>query len=459
MGMVLSCYDFLLSLHQNFNFKSNFTNMNILDMLKDQVTGTLAKQASGFLGESEGAVQSALGSAFPAILGSVINKGSSKSGAEGLMGMIGGLDLDMLGNIGNIFGGGASSVNGLLNSGGGILESLLGNKLGGVVDLIAKVSGLKGGSSSSLLKMAAPLLMGLIGKQIKGKGIGGLMDLLTGQKAHVAKAMPSGMGNLLGFANLGKITDGVKDVAGAATGAVGSAANLAGNTARAAAGTATDAAKSGFGWLKAALPILLLGVLAWWFMNKGGVDKMKDVATSAVETTKGAANAVTDGVADAATAAADMASSAFAKVNAEAKAALDKVTFTAGSAGSQMMDYIKGGFKGNGNFSFNNVNFNSGSAQLTKTSTSEIDNLAAILKAYPAVNVNIQGHTDNTGDAAKNKTLSQARATAVLGRLMGQGIDASRIKAIGFGSDSPIADNGTAEGRAKNRRIEVSLVK
>lgn len=437
--------------------------MNILDMLKDQVTGQLAKQASGFLGESEGAVASALGSAFPAILGSMIDKGSSKEGAAGIMGMVDKLDLDMLGNIGSIFGGGASSVNGLLNSGGGILDMLLGDKMGGIVDLITKVSGLKGGSTSSLLKMAAPLLMGMIGKQIKGKGVGALMDLLMGQKDHVAKAMPAGMGNILGLANIGGFGDAVKDTA-ANVGKTATAA--ATSTANAAAGTA----KSGLGWLKGLLPLLIIAGLAYWFFNKGAADKMKDAAGSAMETTKNAAGAVADGAANAAGAVADgaanaagavsdMATAAFAKVDEAAKAALDKITFTAGSAGSQMMDYIKGGFKGDGSFRFNNVNFATGSAQLTADSASEIDNLAAILKAYPAVNVEIQGYTDNTGDAAANKTLSQARAASVLGRLIGQGIDGSRVKAVGFGADNPVADNGTEEGRAQNRRIEVKLVK
>ena len=456
--------------------------MNLMDMLKDQVTSSLAKQASGFLGESESAVSGALGSAFPAILGSMIDKGSSQKGAEGIMGMIKGLDMDMLGDMGSLFGGGASSVNGLLNSGGGILDMLLGDKMGGIVDMIAKVSGMKSGSTSSLLKMAAPFLLGMIGKQIKGKGVSGLMDLLMGQKEHVAKAMPSGMGSLLGLANFGDIAGGVKNMAGAATGAAAGAArgatNVAGNAARGAAnvagnaaGAATGAAKSGLGWLKGAIPLLLLAAAAWYFLMGPGASKVADAANAAVETTAnaagavadGAANAagaVADGAANAAGAVADMATEAFGQVDEAAKSALDKMTFTAGSAGSQMMDYIKGGFKGDGTFQFNNLNFATGSAELSGDSAKEVDNLAAILKAYPGVKIEVQGHTDNTGDAGKNKTLSQMRAVAVQARLMGKGgIAADRIKAVGYGDAMPKADNGTAEGRAQNRRIEVKLVK
>lgn len=452
--------------------------MNLLDMLKDQVTSSLARQASGFLGESESAVSGALGSAFPAILGSMIDKGSSEKGAEGIMGMIEGLDMDMLGNMGSLFGGGASSVNGLLNSGGGIVDMLLGDKMGGIVDLISKVSGLKSGSTSSLLKMAAPFLLGMVGKQIKGKGASGLMDLLMGQKDNVAKAMPSGMGSLLGLANLGNIAGGVKDMAGAATGAAAGAAKGAANVAGNAAGAATDAAKSGLGWLKGAIPLLLIAAAAWYFLMGPGASKVADAANAAVETTQNAAGAVAEGVGDAAGAVADgagavadgamdaagamadFATEAFSQVDEAAKAALDKVTFTAGSAGSQMMDYIKGGFKGNGTFKFNNLNFATGSAELSGDSAMEVDNLAAILKAYPGVKVEIQGHTDNTGDAAKNKTLSQMRAVAVQARLMGKGgIAADRIKAVGYGDAMPTADNSTEEGRAANRRIEVVIVK
>lgn len=434
-------------------------------MLKDQVTGSLAKQASGFLGEDESTVTSALGSAFPAILGGMIEKGADEKGAKGLMDMMENLDSNMIGNIGNIFGGGASSVNGLLNSGGGILDSILGNKLGGVASIISKVSGLGSGSSSSLLKMAAPLLMGLVGKQVSGKGPSALMDLLVSQKDSVASAMPSGMGSILGIANLG---DSIKNVTTSATETIGNAANVtagvvkdvSNTTAKTVANTADAAgevAKSGLGWLKAVLPLLLIAAVAWWLFTQGGADKMKDVAGDAIETTTDAAGAVTGAAGDAVDAVSDVAGAAFSKVNEAAKSALDKISFATGSAGAQMIKFIEDGFKGSDSFRFNNVNFATGSAQLTPDSVQEIDNLAAILKAYEGVNIEIQGYTDNQGDAAKNVTLSQGRAASVQARLLAQGIDNSRMKAVGYGAENPVADNSTEDGRAQNRRIEIKL--
>lgn len=469
-------------------------SINLLDMLKDQVTGSLAKQASSFLGESEENVTSGLGGIFPALLGSVINKSSEPSGASGLMDMIGGLDMDMLGDIGGLFGSGANGVNGLLNSGGGIVESLLGDKMGGIIEMISKVSGLKSGSSSSLLKMAAPFLMGLIGKQMKGKGMSFLTDLLMGQKEHVQAAMPSGMGGLLGFADMAKnITGAVSGAAGSvATGAtaavkgagefagntVKGAGEFAGNTAKRTANVAADAASTGMGWLKWAAPLLLVGALLFWGAKSGWfggaakdaagdlkenvsdvTDKAGDVATSAGDMASDAVGAVGDAATNTMDAVSDVAKAAFSKIDEAAKAALDKISFAANSAGSQMMEFINGGFKGEGKVTFKNLKFDTGSAKISGESAVEVDNLAAILKAYPNVKINVNGYTDSQGDATKNKQLSEARALAVKARLIGQGIAGDRVATAGFGAENPVASNDTPEGRAQNRRIEVTIAK
>jgi outer membrane protein OmpA-like peptidoglycan-associated protein len=87
-----------------------------------------------------------------------------------------------------------------------------------------------------------------------------------------------------------------------------------------------------------------------------------------------------------------------------------------------------------------------------------LKNLVAIAKAYPAAKFKFGGYTDNTGDAAKNVTLSQKRADAVSAMTNKLGAPAGTIEsAKGYGQEWPIEDNATAEGRAMNRRVAVNV--
>ena len=450
--------------------------MNLLGMLQDQVTGQLASQASKLLGEKESGITSALGGAFPAILGSVINKSADKEGAAGLMDMIGGVDGGMLDNIGDLFGGGESSVSKLSESGGGMLDMLLGDKMGGVTDLISKVGGIKSGSAGTLMKMATPFLIGMIGKQIKGKGIGGLMDLLGGQKEHVAAAMPSGMGSLLGLGGLlggasklvGNITDTGKSAATATAGMAGSAVNAGSKIAggvvdsgkKIAGGVVDSGKKTGSSMMKWLIPaIVIIGLIALLSRTKAcSGTAVGDAMDETTEAVGGAMEGTADMVKDGANAVGSAMSSALQTVNEAGKTALQSITFAAGSAGENMMAFINGGAKeGNGTFRFNNLSFPTGSAAISAETASEVDNIASILKAYTAVNIEIQGHTDNTGDAGANLALSQARADAVKARLSTQGIPAARVNAVGYGDKNPVTTNDSEEGRIANRRVEVKI--
>jgi outer membrane protein OmpA-like peptidoglycan-associated protein len=108
---------------------------------------------------------------------------------------------------------------------------------------------------------------------------------------------------------------------------------------------------------------------------------------------------------------------------------------------------------------FDDLNFETGSTQLTPDSRPTVDALVAILKAYPAVNVVLEGHTDSTGDVAVNKKLSLDRSTAVKTIVVSGGVADSRVGTAGFGPEKPIASNDTEEGRAKNRRLELVVDK
>ena len=111
-----------------------------------------------------------------------------------------------------------------------------------------------------------------------------------------------------------------------------------------------------------------------------------------------------------------------------------------------------------GAIAFRNVLFASGSAELLPVSADELDRLTELLTAVPDLSVEIVGHTDDVGEAEDNLRLSQRRAASVKDYLVGQGVAADRIMTRGEGESQPVADNGTAAGRAQNRRTTFRLI-
>jgi len=105
------------------------------------------------------------------------------------------------------------------------------------------------------------------------------------------------------------------------------------------------------------------------------------------------------------------------------------------------------------------VNFETGSAELTPESFAILDEVIPGLKDNPEVMIEIRGYTDSQGAAAANQRLSERRAKAVMQYLIDHGIEASRLRAVGFGEKDPVASNETPEGRAQNRRIEMVRIK
>jgi outer membrane protein OmpA-like peptidoglycan-associated protein len=110
-------------------------------------------------------------------------------------------------------------------------------------------------------------------------------------------------------------------------------------------------------------------------------------------------------------------------------------------------------------FVFDHLNFDSASTRLTPDSNQTVNDLASIMKCFPNMTVQLEGHTDNTGDAEANKKLSVDRAEAVKALLVTGGIDGNRIATAGWGDAHPIASNDNEDGKAKNRRTELVVTK
>ena len=106
-----------------------------------------------------------------------------------------------------------------------------------------------------------------------------------------------------------------------------------------------------------------------------------------------------------------------------------------------------------------NIFFQTGTNKLTKESLTTLDGIAFIMLEHPEARFTIEGHTDSVGSDASNQKLSENRAAAVKNYLLSKGVKSDSISSVGYGESKPIADNKTAVGRSKNRRVDVKLVK
>ncbi len=108
-------------------------------------------------------------------------------------------------------------------------------------------------------------------------------------------------------------------------------------------------------------------------------------------------------------------------------------------------------------FAAKNVQFETGKATLKAQSYASLEKVAQIMTKYPRYNLNVDGHTDDTGDATANRVLSEERAASCYQYLLARGVDVSRMNYKGYGESKPIAANNSVEGRERNRRVEFNM--
>ena len=395
--------------------------MDLLGLAKEQLTSKAISQIGSFLNEKPEDVTSGLSAALPSILGGFMQKASTTHGAGDLLSMINGDSFSegLLGNISGFLSGGNSSS--ILSVGSSLLTSLFRDKLGALTSLIGNVSGLGSKSSSSLLNIAAPLIMGVLAKQVKSQGLGisGLASMLMGQRDHVKAAIPAGIGSILNMNSLG---------------------DFVGDSNQKTANTNVEEATGGLSkilpWVLLAL-IVLGGLYFWKSSQNKATDLISDTTSTVVDGASTLANSV--------------------KKTLSTGISLD---FLDSSIENELITFIEdenAPVDKETWFNFRKLTFKIGSAEIDSTSEKEVDNIAEILKAYPTVNIKIGGYTDNTGSAEINKKLSAERAANVLSSLVNRGIDTSRMISEGYGPEHPIASNDTEEGKEQNRRIAVKV--
>lgn len=437
---------------------------NLLKSLSEIVSPSLISKMGGILGEKQESVTNGVAAAIPSLLSSIVDKGSTESGAQGLLDFIGSNNYDggMLSNLSGLFDGAGSAS--LMNQGSGILNMLMGGKSSGVMSLLAKLTGLSNNSSNGIMKMLAPIVMSFIGKKVMGKGLGvsGLMSLLGDQKSFLKGALPKGMGSALGLSSgLSALVDNGMESLGNAGNRVASSARTMRDNVSDAGRSTTNKGKSSSGkWWPWLLGLLLL--LGLFYLIKGcggtGIDAVDKVAEKTTEAVDAAANKTTKTVENVAEATGDAVKSIGSFVSEATMKTLAGIKFAAGSAGEQFYNWIRSGGDGEKAFAFKYLNFATGKAEISDAGKNELNNFARILDEIKDINVEVSGHTDKTGNESANLELSQKRADAIKAYLISKGISGNRIQAMGYGSSKPIASNETEEGRLSNRRCEVSVI-
>ncbi len=397
----------------------------LLDSLKGLITPDLLSKAAGMLGESEGATSKALGAVFPTVLTGLLNKSQDTGAMETIFGLLKDKTNDgsILKNVGSLLGADAKEpINALGNK---FLSSLFGDKVSSLAGMIGNVAGIKSTSASSILSMAGPLVMGVLGDVIKkdGLNLAGLLKFLGSQKDSIIAAAPQALAGILGLGNL---------------------KSLGGNLLSGAA----DTAKKGTGWVWPLIIILAVILLLWYLLRGCGGDKPA-AAIDSLAVKSGEVAQTLEGAAD--------------KLGAFFKKALPtnvELNIPEFGIENALLKFIEDADKVPDKttwFNFDRLVFQTGSATLEPQSQEQLTNIVEILKAFPAVKVKIGGYTDNVGDPAANMTLSQNRATNVMNEIVKGGIAADRLEAEGYGDQHPVGDNATPEGRAMNRRIALRV--
>jgi hypothetical protein len=214
----------------------------------------LIDRIANALGLDKSMVTKAITAAIPAILGGTINKASSPEGARQLFDVLGKQDPGLLDNLGGMLGG--QKQTDLIGGGSNILTTILGGStLGTLAGALGKFAGLGEGGAKSLLGLLGPVVMGLIGKQVKSSKLdaGGLASLLGSQKQAISAAMPSEFSSLLAGTPLASVTSPAKPMASTPT-----------RTA-----TQTPAPASGGFKLWPVIAAVVIAAGAWWYFSSG----------------------------------------------------------------------------------------------------------------------------------------------------------------------------------------------
>lgn len=400
---------------------------SILDGVQEFLTPSFLSRVSNQTGESEAAISKGFTAVVPTLLALIANRSSDTGFMSRLVSLASNTssDPEVLARTPRAVITDDASVDSGTGIGGWLSGLLPGgtSSVSTMTNAVARYSGLRASSAMSLLSIGGPLVLGYIGRMMRSDNLDGakLAQRLSAERGTLAAALPAGFNAFIPGSTMT-----AADIATAPDMTVRRTRDV------------VEHQRKGMGWLwPLALILLGLAALLWWSSRARTpvTSTATNAARSATDTTRSAARSVArslpGGIA---------------------------LNVPAGSMEDRLISYLAAPV-GTGLFDFDNIGFETGSATLTQQSRGQLANIARILSAYPQTRVVIEGHTDNTGNEAANVSLSQGRAESVARALQESGAPSASLTARGFGSQNPIADNSTEAGRARNRRVSLSVAR
>ena len=422
---------------------------NVFSLLQNEFSSDVVARIASFVGEAPAKTQTALTQAVPAVMCALHQKVSTAGGSADLFETLrrGGFDGTLIGTPASVTGS-ASGLANLAKLGGPLVASLFGARHSGLIDWLAGAAGIGKSAASSLLGLAVPFVLNLIGREAGNTGgfnAASVVNLIKGQGPLLGSSAPRGLAQALGVNRCGEV---------AAAGVY--SAPTAGSV---------GAADAGGGLLKWVLPVAAMLALGagsvWWFASNAPSVPTPTVAPVAVKAppTETSVTVSTPPPAPAPMVAATAAAGALVK---QTICAGQLIEVGANGVESKLIAFLDDKTSVIGadtSFSFDRIEFETDSAALKPSSRAQLKNIAEIMKCYPTLEMKIAGHTDSKADDAYNLKLSQDRADSTKAELVALGVGSSRLAAEGFGERSPIAGNDTEEGRQRNRRTDIIVTK
>jgi outer membrane protein OmpA-like peptidoglycan-associated protein len=371
---------------------------------------SIGEIASSF-GESKQAISQGLESSTACLLGGLANKAGDSTWMGQLFKLVSDAPANV--NVSDLTGAitnpsrASSATSSLLDSGKRFLSLAFGGNQSSIFDAVGRSTGLRSGVVSSLMSMAAPMMMTALGRLVRDDRMNpmGLSRLLVHEGEGVRDLLPAGVSDLLNATPPSTVTPSAQPVA---------------------LGTIPEPTVRSRAWWWL-IPALLLPFLLYWGY------RVRHPVVPTVQLNRFIIWRLPDSV---------------------------SLNIPQNGVEARLLAFIQDPSKGVEPatwFDFDRLLFNTDSATLRPESQEQLGNIAAILKAYPNVHVKIGGYTDNTGDPQSNLNLSQDRANGVRAELVALGISPDRLEAQGYGEQFPVEDNSTEKGRAKNRRVSMRV--